>query len=114
MHTTTTIIRKSSKTLLILVIAFTFQSCYHYRVLNTVNDPSSVQYHKKVMWSYWWGTVNSPQQFIVPDCIDASIDEVRISTNFGNSLLTIGTLGIVCPVTVQWKCHKPCQRTGGL
>ena len=105
---------KTARFVLMLALAVTLQGCYHYRVLNTVNDPASVQYHKKVLWSYCWGVVNSPQQFTVPDCTEGGIDEVRITTNFGNSLLTIGTLGIVCPVTVQWKCHKPCQKVGGL
>jgi hypothetical protein len=104
----------SFKFVLILVISFSLQSCYHYRVLNTVNDPASVQYHKKVLWSYWWGAVNAPQQFTVPDCTAGGIDEVRVSTTFANSLLTVGTLGIVCPVTVEWKCHKPCQVVGGM
>jgi len=108
------IVKITSKTILIIIIAFTFQSCYHYRVLNTVNDPASVQYHKKVLWSYFWGMVNDPQQYIVPDCDNNGIDEMRITTNFGGSLLTIGTLGIVSPLTVQWKCHKPCQRVGDL
>ena len=114
MEIKTNIAKRSIRIILILTVAFTMQSCYHYRVLNTVNDPASVQYHKKVMWSYFWGAVNKPQQFTVPDCTSGGIDEVRVSTNFGNSLLTIGTLGIVCPVTIQWKCHKPCQPVGGL
>jgi hypothetical protein len=105
---------KSGKIFLVLALSLTMQSCYHYRVLNTVNDPASVQYHKKVMWSYCWGIVNSPQQFTVPDCTSGGVDEVRITTNFGTSLLTVCSLGIVCPVTVQWKCHKPCPVVGGL
>jgi hypothetical protein len=108
------IAKRSGRFILVLTVAFTLQSCYQYRVVNTVNDPASVQYHKKVMWSYVWGAVNNPRQFTVPDCTSGGIDEVRVKTNFGNSLLTIGTLGLVCPVTVQWKCHKPCQSVGDL
>ena len=83
MDTKTGIVNKSGKILLVLVFAFSLQSCYHYRVLNTVNDPSSVQYHQKVLWSYCWGLVNSPETFTVPDCENSSIDEIRITTNFG-------------------------------
>jgi hypothetical protein len=114
METKAGIASKSGKILLVLVITFTLQSCYHYRVVNTVNDPASVQYHQKILWSYWWGLVNSPDTFVVPDCENSAIDEVRITTNFGGTLLTIGTLGIVSPLKVEWKCHKPCQRVGNL
>lgn len=112
MDTKSNILKKANRIVLIVVIAFTFQSCYHYRVLNTVNDPASVQYHKQVMWSYCWGAINKPKDFTVKDCTSGGIDEVRVTTNFGYSLLTVGTLGIVCPMTVQWKCHKPCQVVG--
>jgi hypothetical protein len=111
---TTNVVKGTGKLVVVLVLVFSLQSCYHYRILNTVNDPSSVQYHKKVMWSYCWGLVNSPQTFTVPDCENSGIDEMRITTNLGGTLLTIGTLGIVCPLKVEWKCHKPCQRVGGL
>ena len=114
MNTRSIIIKKLSKIAIVLVVTVTLQSCYHFRVLNTVNDPASVQYHKKVLWSWFWGVVNSPEQFTVPDCDKNGIDEMRVTTNFAGTLLTFGTLGIVSPVTVQWKCHKPCQRVGGL
>jgi hypothetical protein len=39
---------------------------------------------------------------------------VQFQTNFGYSLITVATLGILAPVQVKWKCHKPCQREGGL
>jgi hypothetical protein len=113
-NTESNLLTRTGKVIIILVITFTLQSCYHYRVVNTVNDPASVQYHQKVLWSYCWGLVNSPETFTIPDCENSGIDEVRITTSFASSLLTIGTLGIVCPVKVEWKCHKPCQRVGGL
>ena len=92
------------------------QSCYHYRVINTVNDPGT-EYRDTVMRSYFWGLVNKPQNFHVQNCTDscAAIDEVVFSKNFGQSFVTVITLGIVSSVKVEWKCHKPCQRTiGGL
>ena len=108
------IARNASKGMLVFFLALLLQSCYHYRVLNTVNDPSSVQYHHKVLWSYCWGLVNSPESFTVPDCDNGAIDEMRITTNIGGSLLTVFSLGVVCPIKVEWKCHKPCQRIGEL
>lgn len=90
------------------------QSCYQYRVLNTKNDPST-EYQQKVMWSYFWGLVNKPRNFVVPNCVDSNaIDEVQFRTNFGYALIMVASLGIAAPVHVKWKCHKPCPRTGGL
>ena len=101
------------KILLILCILFiiTTESCYDYRVINTRNDPGT-EYRDTVMRSYLWGLVNKPQNFHVPNCADtcAALDEVVFSKKFGQSLITVITLGIVSPVEVKWKCHKPCQR----
>jgi hypothetical protein len=102
--------------LFILFIVIVIQSCYHYRVINTHNEPGT-EYRDTVMRSYFWGLVNKPQNFHVPNCADtcAALDELVFSKNFGQTFLTAITLGIVAPVKVQWKCHKPCQRViGGL
>jgi hypothetical protein len=37
---------------------------------------------------------------------------VRVKTNLGFALVTVATLGIWCPVQVEWKCGKPCQVVG--
>ena|SRR6185503_5425446 len=99
--------------LLLLFILFivTIQSCYHYRVINTFNEPAT-EYRDTVIRSYLWGLINKPQNLHVPNCTDtcAAIDEIVVSKNFGQSLLTVITLGIVSPVKIQWKCHKDCQR----
>ena len=100
----------------VLFVVIIIQSCYHYRIINTHNEPGT-EYRDTVMRAYFWGLVNKPQNFHVPNCADtcAAIDEVVFSKNFGQTILTTITLGIVSPVKVQWKCHKPCQRViGGL
>ncbi len=99
--------------LLMLALMASSSGCYHYRVLNTNNDPAT-EYQKKVLWSYFWGLVNNPKFYVVPNCKDSNaLDEVQSSTNFGYAVLTVVTLGIVCPLEVRWKCHKPCPRVGG-
>ena len=96
--------------LILLSIVVSLQACYHYRVINTNNDPGT-EYRDTVMHSFLWGLVNKSQNFHVPNCPENSaLDEVVFSKNFGQTLLTLITLGIVSPVKVQWKCHKPCQR----
>jgi hypothetical protein len=47
--------------------------------------------------------------------------EVRVSTNFGFALITVATLGIWAPATVEWSCaavpaeggNLPIPGTGG-
>ena len=100
--------------LALLLLFFVLSSCYQYRVLNTTNDPAT-EYQKKVLWSSFWGLVNKPKNFVVPNCAtNSALDEVQFQTNFGYALVTVATLGILSPVQVKWKCHKPCQRTGDL
>ena len=100
--------------ILVLCMAFSTQSCYHYRVLTTTTDPAT-EYKKKVLWSYAWGIYNNPKTLKVDNCsLSNGIDELRVTNGIGSILITVATLGIVSPVTVEWKCHKPCQRSGGL
>lgn len=99
--------------LLILMLSSSLQSCYHYRVLTTKSDPGT-EYESKMLWSYAWGLINNPKDFTVPNCPESTgLDEVRVTQNAGSMLLTLITIGIVAPVRVEWKCHKPAPRPGG-
>lgn len=103
-----------AKMLCFALLILSLQSCYHYRVLTTQSDPAT-EVQQKVLWSYAWGLINKPKDFVVPNCDNNNaLDEVTMTTTFGGSLLTIITLGIVSPVKVQWRCHKPPQRVGDL
>ncbi len=94
-----------------------FQSCYHYRISTTNNDPST-SYQRKTVSSYFWGLVQKRQNgidVVASNCDSLklnSVDEVRVTTNLGYALVTVATLGIWCPMTVEWKCPKPCSREG--
>ncbi|MFL5741270.1 MAG: hypothetical protein ACJ75B_13690 [Flavisolibacter sp.] len=89
----------------------TLPSCSKYTVTTTENNPADVYFKKKVMTSYFWGKVSKPQR-LVDSCGDAGIDEVKISSNIGYSLIHIITLGCIHKVKVEWKCHKPCSVIG--
>ncbi len=98
----------------ILIIAFflIFQSCYHYHVTTSNFDPST-HYQKKNVSSFFWGLVQ--QNVIASNCDSLkinSLDEVHVKTNFGYALITVVTLGIWSPMTIEWKCAKPCAREG--
>lgn len=101
--------------ILVLILALTFcQGCYHTRVATSKFDPST-SYQKKVVHSMFWGL---GQHDVVASNCDSlklkSLDEVLVTTNFGYALITVVTLGIWCPMEVQWKCPKPCPREGDL
>ena len=100
--------------LTIVIVITTTEGCYHTRVLTSHNDPST-SYNKKTINILFWGLVQ--KNVIATDC-DAlkikSLDEVRVTTNFGYALITVITLGIWCPMQVEWKCPKPCPREGGI
>jgi hypothetical protein len=101
---------------LILILLLT-QSCYHYRVSSANFDPST-NYSKKTVHSFLWGAIQKRTNGIdvVTDNCDSlqinKVDEVRVTTNFGYSLINVVTLGIWCPMQIQWKCAKPCGRIG--
>ncbi|HKR03127.1 MAG TPA: hypothetical protein VJY62_00720 [Bacteroidia bacterium] len=99
--------------LILVVIVVTTQSCYHYRVTTSNFDPST-GYEKKTVCSLFWGLAQ--KDVLAVNCDELklkSLDEVRVSTNLGYALITVATLGIVCPMTIEWKCPKPCPRPDG-
>lgn len=101
-----------------MVVAGLLQSCYHYRISSAQFDPSTQYTASKRVDSFFWGLLQKRENgidVVTKDC-DAlkiyKVDEVRVSTNFGYSLITVATLGIWSPIKVQWKCAKPCTREG--
>jgi hypothetical protein len=94
-----------------LTIVVGTSSCVHYTITTTENNPADIAFKKKVVKALWWGKINVPQR-LVDSCGDAGLDEVKISSNFGYTLLHLVTLGIVHKVKVEWKCHKACSQIG--
>ncbi len=96
------------KRIFIIVIfsAFIIEGCYHYRVVVPESDPAT-DYESATMHSLFWGLVNNPPKQVAGDCIGNALDEVRVSTNLGYSLISVVTLGIWTPLDVQWRCSKP-------
>ena len=111
--------RLSSIPLLLLIVTVTClgPGCYRYRISTTKFDPSTT-YVKKTAHSFFWGLVQKRERgvdVVAANCDSLglnSLDEVRVTTNFGFALLTVATLGIWSPMTMEWKCPKPCAREG--
>ncbi|MBP6828782.1 MAG: hypothetical protein KA165_19595 [Saprospiraceae bacterium] len=97
--------------ILLLLTLLCSQACYHYRIMAPNFDPAT-EYQSKTIHNLCWGLVQ-PQDIRPMNCEKSNaLDEVRYSTNLGYAFLTVVTLGIWCPVKVEWKCSKPCTRTG--
>lgn len=91
----------------ILMCCCLLTSCYHVR---TVADPEAQRNANpktSTVWVYAWGLVQP--RIVDPSCQTRALQEVRTSTNLGYALITVATLGFVCPLTVEYTCAKPCD-----
>ena len=52
-------------------------------------------------WSYAWGLIPA---FPEVDCQGQALAEVTVESNLAYDLLSVITLGLVSPKTVEWKC----------
>jgi Bor protein len=112
-----TLFIKSSLWLSVACAMLLGQGCYHYRVSSANFDPST-NYQKKTVHSFFWGAAQKRTNgvdVVTSNCDSLrinKIDEVRITNNFLYALATVGTLGIWCPIQIEWKCPKPCTQEG--
>ena len=93
-----------------------FSSCYSYRVA-THAQAGTETVATMTAHSLFWGLVKKPAEIHTPICDSLEINgmsEVVIKNNFGYSLITVVTLGIWCPIKLEWKCGKPCKKCGTL
>ena len=91
-------------------------SCYSYRV--AINAQAGSEASKLITAnSFFWGLIQKPKEIHTPVCDSLGVNgvaEVTMKTNFGYALITVVTLGIWSPMKVQWKCGKPCKKSGTL
>jgi hypothetical protein len=93
-----------------------FSSCYTYRVA-THAQAGSEPSNTVTAHAFFWGLVQKPAQIHTADCDSLQVNgmsEVTIKTNLGFAFITVATLGIWCPVKVEWRCSKPCKKIGSL
>ena len=98
--------------LLPVLIVLLFSSCYSYRISTRAQPGTEVS--TKTVHAFFWGLVQSPKEITTPNCDSLKLNGmalVQMKTNFGYALITVATLGIWCPMQVEWKCSKPCQVT---
>jgi hypothetical protein len=105
-----------TNTLLLFSMMVVFSSCYSYRVATQAQ--AGTETSKTITaHSLFWGLVKKPTEIHTPVCDSLQVNglaEVTVKSNFGYSLITVITLGIWSPVKLEWKCGKPCKKSGEL
>ena len=86
--------------------------CSKYTVTTGQRDPADSYYKQRTTTTFFWGLVNKPDRVVDTTCGNAGLDEVRITSHPGYSLLNLVTLGIVHVLKVEWKCRKPAPVVG--
>jgi hypothetical protein len=100
----------------LLIGSLFLSSCYSYRV-GTQAQAGTETTVRVTAHSFFWGLLKKPTEIHTPVCDSIGANgmaEVNVRTNLGYAFITVATLGIWCPIRLEWKCAKPCQKTGTL
>jgi hypothetical protein len=106
----------ASKLRLLAFVSFMMfsQSCYHYEISTHAQSVTKTVAGKQTAHSFFWGLWQKPQFIHTPDCDTLGsngVAKVIVKTNLGYSLITVITLGIYCPMQIEWYCGDPCTQT---
>jgi hypothetical protein len=114
---------RSLSTPTLLAFSLLAVGCYRYHLLVPEPDPVVTACHRTVH-ALAWGLITHDTRTThcetgtVPDSVRTvceqsnAIGQLRVSSNFGYSLLTIVTLGFWSPVDLQWQCAKTVEPPG--
>lgn len=90
------------RVLAVVVAGAMVTGCATHRLVvqhpNPYGEPHSVD-----STAFGWGAV---QRRTVAECDNSLLDEVRVKQNLGQSLVTVLTLGLVMPTTIEYLCAK--------
>lgn len=95
----------------LLVFSLMLTSCYHVRTVADVEAQREANPRSTTVWVYAWGLVQP--RVVASECKSQALQDVRTSTNLGYALITVFTLGFVCPLNVEYTCSKPCEVNPG-
>lgn len=98
------------KFMVLLLACSCLTSCYHVRTVANPEAPRDPNPERRTVWVYAWGLIEQPR-VPAPECKTEAFQEVRTSTNLGFALITVVTLGCVCPLTIEYTCAKPSNPT---
>lgn len=107
-----------SRFIIILMIIGTgsLNSCTTTRVVSKYDSDTFANnpLNKKVTWSFAWGLVQPKD--INPKCDSRfnHLNQVTVKTNLGFALITVLSLGIVMPQSIEWYCAPYSPATDSL
>lgn len=99
--------RRSISLVLLIVLGLPLSACSSYR-LSAPGHPG-VTDHRDVAWSFAWGLVPGNPEI---DCQGQTLAEVTVESNLAFDLLSVVTLGLAAPKTIEWKCAGATPSTG--
>ena len=102
--------------LCLIAVTMLCSSCYSYKIA-TQAQPGTETSKPVRASSFFWGLVKKPTIIRTPVCDSLEVNgvaEVTVKNNLGYALITVVTLGIWSPMKLEWKCSKPCKKTGTL
>lgn len=96
--------KKTIGVIFIFFMLTLLQSCYTYKIKPDDITPAS-QPQSMIYRTYFWGNIEGKKK-PKPECHRNGLAEVEVHCSFGQSLITILTLGIYHPVKITWTCHQ--------
>jgi hypothetical protein len=95
---------------LALALVFATSGCATNRISSPDRWAHATQPERETVWSFLWGSVQ--QDVRPPNCPGPGLSEVTVKSNVGFALVSVLSLGIAMPVTIEWRCAKD-KPTGG-
>jgi hypothetical protein len=82
-------------------------SCYHFRVAPPGPEAPGTEPNVVTGHAYVWGLIQDPNPVLAENCGEGgALYDVRVTTNFGYTLLTVLSLGFWSPMEIEWRCAK--------
>ena len=97
--------------LLVIAALACVSGCASYQLRTPHSDPQIETYERQAPDAFFWGLIMSPQ-VMSADCSGGGFNDVIIQRNFLQDLVSVLTLGIWMPATVEYRCRVP-QDPGG-
>ena len=94
----------SSLTLLVALMCTS--GCASHQLRTPSSDPRHETYESETSNAFFWGLVMSPQKMSA-DCGDTGFNDVVVERNYLQDLVSVITLGIWMPVSVEYRCRAP-------
>ena len=97
-----------------IVAALAVAGCSTTTVVVPAPDPVT-EYRERNTTShtFFWGLIQDPQTVVAENCESNSLDNVRVSNNFGFALVTVLSLGVWSPIQVNWRCAEAADGGSG-